>query len=221
MENETVGPEIMDELLDDFYENRDIPYGLTREELRENAKVKLEEFVEDINIFLEDTKGENPLQIILRGHLYIEHEIVSLLRLELKDPDFILKGLMFENKLKLAVALGIMPKESFSVYKRLNEIRNKYAHQLEYELTEQDFTNFTQLFRGGSLEISKESLLKKEEANIILKMRDAISLLWANTRILSAELKGKKRKEEIGLELFEEQRKKVQLKSQLKDLEDR
>ena len=87
--------------------------------------------------FSEDTEGEDELQVILRGHLYIEHELEKSLRLKLVEPDYILGSrFMFASKVNLAAALGLLPKDIKKIYEKLNSIRNNYAHRLDFKITD-------------------------------------------------------------------------------------
>ena len=147
----------------------------------------LKEFRESFRKFLDDTRGESQLQIILRGHLYIESEILSLLNLALKHPKYILgKNFSFENKLNLAVALGLIAEENIHAYKKLNKIRNNFAHELGYELTEKDFNDFISTF---SRELKDHYDYHTAfdylfETNLTSKFRSAIAVLWIHLRFL-------------------------------------
>ncbi|MEH7474541.1 hypothetical protein V7158_22740, partial [Priestia megaterium] len=96
------------------------------EELKDDVRIKTKELMEqllkDLENFTHDTRGENDLQVILRGHLYIEREIAKLLTTALEEPDVILDDnrFMFTNKLNLAVALGLIPKENKKAYEKIN-----------------------------------------------------------------------------------------------------
>ncbi|MDM5465464.1 hypothetical protein [Bacillus cereus] len=134
------------------------------------------EIVQAVNKFNEDTKGEDELQVILRGHLYIEHEIEKLLRLELAEPDYILKNnrLMFANKVNLAVALGLLPKNRKTMYEKLNSIRNNYAHQLDFELDEKHLNGIVSCM---DKEV-KDRYVGSSENTLLENMKCAISALW-------------------------------------------
>ncbi|PFS79597.1 hypothetical protein [Bacillus cereus] len=102
---------------------------------------------EQMKTFIDKTNAEDDLQIFLRGHLYIEHEIEKLLRNELVNPNFILTDrFMFANKVKLAVALGLIPKDMAKTYNKLNTIRNKYAHELKFQIKENHLSDIISTF---------------------------------------------------------------------------
>ncbi|PHA61734.1 hypothetical protein [Bacillus wiedmannii] len=148
------------------------------------AEMMLKEFKEVTSKFMEDTEGENELQVILRGHLYLENEIERLLRFVLVEPDFILtERFMFMNKVNLAFALGLIPKDRIAGYKKINKIRNEYAHKLDFEITEKDASDIL-------------SVLPKEvkalhpipdDLTVLESMRFLLRLLWADSLMRSYE----------------------------------
>jgi len=174
-------------------------------ELREKSIEKKKQLDEDLKRFNKDTEGENLLQIILRGHLYIEHEIGEIIKLGLKKPDAFLKSKpSFLTKLNLATASGIIPEENKDVYSRLNTLRNNYAHQLDYKLEKEVFDKFVDLFKVGKLEKFRTSVKVKDNYNLTQEMRNAVGVLWTYIKILneteqynSIEKKLKEIKEDI------------------------
>lgn len=93
----------------------------------------------DINEFVEVTNEEDELQIILRGHLYIEHELEKMLSIHMVEPQLVLNDrFLFMNKLNLAVALGLLPLSKKNPYKKLNDLRNKYVHKLKFKMDEKE-----------------------------------------------------------------------------------
>lgn len=133
------------------------------------------EIFQSAHKFNEDTKGEDELQVILRGHLYIEHEIEKLLRLELAEPDCILTPrFMFTSKVNLAVALGLLPKNRKKMYEKLNSIRNNYAHQLDFKIKEKHLNDIVSCMD----EEVKRRYSGSSEKTLLENMKCAISALW-------------------------------------------
>lgn len=78
----------------------------------------------------------NELSSILKGHLFIETILETLLKRNLKNPEELLKQqLSFSLKLNLVSSLGILPNNHIGAIKALNKIRNNYAHNLNYHIT--------------------------------------------------------------------------------------
>ncbi|PEY19945.1 hypothetical protein CN331_11380 [Bacillus cereus] len=92
----------------------------------------------DIDEFMDATKGEDELQIVLRAHLYIEYEIEKMLRNYFVEPKvFLGKNPSFISKLNLVVALGLLPKDKMNPYEKFNTLRNRYAHRLRFSITDE------------------------------------------------------------------------------------
>lgn len=97
--------------------------------------------------FVKDTTGENILQIVLRSHLYLENALEKIAREILVKPDLVLnERSMFKNKLLLVSALGVLPHEVHVLLTKFNGIRNKFAHNLKFELQEGDLKKLVDIF---------------------------------------------------------------------------
>ncbi|PFZ19541.1 hypothetical protein [Bacillus wiedmannii] len=145
---------------------------------------------EQMRRFLDDTDAEDDLQIFLRGHLYIEHEIEKLLRNELVDPDSILTDrFMFANKVKLAIALGLIPKDMLTTYNKLNSIRNKYAHELKFQIKDKHLSDLVSTFNE---EIKKDYTRwnNSYKDGTPLQLRLALIAVWgySSKRVYTREL---------------------------------
>lgn len=159
----------------------------------------------DVTEFMKDTNEEDELQIILRAHLYIEHEIEKMLRHHLFDPSVILDGrnkLNFNTKLKLLVALGLIPKNKKSSYDQLGALRNKYAHTLKYKMTEKDLNS---LVDSMDSEIKGEIFYREwnedkpmaDEKRHLLKVKRSMLTLWIYVAHLVYDMVGKRYVERI------------------------
>lgn len=122
---------------------------------------QIDEYIETIKDFIEYTKSEDFMGIILRGHLYIENELNTLIKNALINPDAIVLP-YFSTKLDAAFSMGIIEERWYGAFKKLNKIRNKYAHDLGYEFTEKDYEDLVST-------LSKED---KEEFMKDLKYKD-------------------------------------------------
>ncbi|MDQ0884839.1 hypothetical protein [Peribacillus sp. V2I11] len=157
-----------------------------------------EQFKKEVADFLADLEHENELQAILRGHLYIENELVKLLKGVLVEPTYVLSNNFgFMNKLSLAVGLGLITKDAFDVYRRFNTIRNNYAHKLSYKVTEADLNSIKQLIRGEierdfNLWIFEQSSIYANEKDVLIQLRIVIAFLWSYIGILVYEKEMKK-----------------------------
>jgi hypothetical protein len=92
--------------------------------------------------FLENIEKEDPLQIVVRGHLFLENELINLLEATFSQTDCLdPSDLRFPLKIKLVGALGLLPKESIPIYLKFNSLRNKFAHNLDMEITAKEVEN--------------------------------------------------------------------------------
>lgn len=158
----------------------------------------VEKINRDVDEFMKATNEEDELQIILRGHLYIEHEIEKLLRNHLVEPDVILGGrnkLMFNGKLNLVVALGLLPKDKRGPYDKLGGLRNKYAHRLNYKMTEKDLNGLVDSMdkeiKGGVFERewNEEKQMPEEKRNLLKLKRFMLSLwIYVSKRVYKLSL---------------------------------
>ena len=81
--------------------------------------------------------GTGELSPILKGHLFIERVLETLISNNISNPAVLFSKhrLSFELKTDLARTLGLLPEKYVSAFKTLNKIRNNYAHQASYKIT--------------------------------------------------------------------------------------
>ena len=125
---------------------------------RHGPKVSNPEFPEWIDQnavtkFLTDVQGEDPLAVIIRGHLYVESVLTQLIEEFLAEPSAIeVERLSFKTKVELALAVGAPIEELRTPLTELNRLRNKLAHDVGATITVQDedrlFKTFTRETRG-------------------------------------------------------------------------
>jgi hypothetical protein len=78
-------------------------------------------------------------QQLIQAHLYFDHAITLLLVEEFANPDAINTTRMsFIQKLQLVQALGLLPADLVSVIEFINNLRNKIAHDLNFEISDKD-----------------------------------------------------------------------------------
>lgn len=104
----------------------DVPYG-------ENAEAQ--ERTRKYGEQLQHLQWErDPMLLVLRGHLYVEQRLNYLLYHRVPSDAFNALKLSFWRKLKLARDLGIVSSETFAATAKLNEYRNRLAHNLDGEV---------------------------------------------------------------------------------------
>jgi len=81
--------------------------------------------------------GEDELAQILTGHLLIERVLETAISEKLEHPDrlFGQRNIGFGMKLRLANSLGLLDEQHYSAAKAFNRIRNRYAHDPDYQVS--------------------------------------------------------------------------------------
>ncbi|MEK7761245.1 MAG: hypothetical protein AAB433_06675 [Nitrospirota bacterium] len=87
--------------------------------------------------------GTGELSPILKGHLFIERVLETLISENISKPAALFgkRRLNFELKVDLALALGLLSEKHVSAFKALNKIRNSYTHQASYKVTFEELTS--------------------------------------------------------------------------------
>ncbi|MCD2500190.1 hypothetical protein LQE93_00190 [Clostridium sp. NSJ-145] len=116
---------------------------LRKLKLNEDSKIHIQKRKEFINA----TKRDDTLAIVLKAHLYIEAELEELLRLGTKNYKALdLK--YFKEKLNLCYGIGLIDRDLYTVLTKFNTIRNKYGHKVEFEITETEFKEMYDLMNS-------------------------------------------------------------------------
>lgn len=86
---------------------------------------------------------EEEISPILKGHIFIEKILETLISSNLVTPKALFKRTRsFELKVDLALAMGLIDEKYFSSFKAINNIRNNYAHKHDYKVTIQELSGF-------------------------------------------------------------------------------
>ena len=136
-------------------------------------KNKLERFHLDIN-------SENPMQIILKGNLYIEYALRERLKEHLENPEILEYDKFTFNQLaRLVFSLGLLPVDIFKTVMKVNNIRNLYSHDLTYNFNEEEYKKLEITF---STDFKKIYLLflstNKYPISTLIKLQTAIFTIW-------------------------------------------
>ena len=101
----------------------------------------------DIAEFLQRmTEGYDWIKLIVT-HIYLDHIVTETLKDQLPDPAAYLKGHKpFIDKLNICQALGYFEGEFGGLLKAVNTARNRFAHKLIFDVTEEEKKNLFRLF---------------------------------------------------------------------------
>lgn len=144
----------------------------------EYIQIQLNRFSDFRKEFMNDTKHDDILMVILKVHLYIEKEMMELTNIYFKHPKK-LNDYSFKKRLDLLYALGVIEKELFDPIKTINEIRNQLSHRLDFEYTED---SYKKIYNSLSNDILKEFKLDLEVNRMLTKNLDYVD----KTKILLA-----------------------------------
>ncbi|MEH7554310.1 hypothetical protein V7165_02850 [Priestia megaterium] len=171
--------------------------------IEKETEILLENLAQDIGQFLEDTKGDNILQVVLRGHLYIERELNYFLEVALENPEELIKGRTFYGqKLNIACAIGILSKDDKKSFEKIGELRNSYAHKWGFELEEENLDNLSSSFRGKLKEFY-DNFNELTMYDLISRLKTIMAVMFSYLKFLCMQYKTIKRTKEIQLESYE------------------
>lgn len=107
------------------------------------------------------------LTIVLKGQLLIENHVESLLNIVLVEPSvFDYSRMYLPQKLDILVAIGVFSKNDTTAYRKFNHIRSKFAHNIDYELTNEDIKSILDAFSPKHLVLFEKSGFEKETNTI-------------------------------------------------------
>ena len=89
------------------------------------------------NKFFEDIGDTEIFEAVLRGHLWVEHELLRSLEAALPVPALAdLERFRFGELVNMVAAHGLMQPDEVGGFRALNSLRNKMAHNVDSTLTE-------------------------------------------------------------------------------------
>jgi hypothetical protein len=84
-------------------------------------------------------RHRSAFESIVRGHLHVQAALIQYVEAGLEHPGALdLARMDFVYLVQLAVALGLIEKDDAAGYKRLNHLRNRFAHNIRAEISLQD-----------------------------------------------------------------------------------
>lgn len=103
------------------------------------------------------SKSRDVLAIVLKSHLFIEKTTEDILTYSLEYPNKSIDDRKsFSYKVNLLEALGYDRKNMISRLRAINDIRNEYAHNLEYKISKEDIKPLVK-----NLSINNKSLVSQ------------------------------------------------------------
>jgi hypothetical protein len=118
---------------------------------------------------------DDPLHLIIRSHLYTEVMLNTVIRNNFKNPEKII-DFSYSQKIKILFALGKLDNQLYADLNQLNQLRNKFAHNLKYDIAEFDFSKFSDL---NGIYVLKDYTRKsaKKSLNLLLFKYESLFIL--------------------------------------------
>jgi len=119
-------------------------WDLMRRKIPASPRLELAQFTtthsfDDIAArFGQHINSREPMEVLIRGHLWIEASVGALLDQKLMKPQALEERLSFYHRLSFANALGIISDDDLLLIRRINKLRNRMAHQLDTPLIKTD-----------------------------------------------------------------------------------
>lgn len=154
-------------------ENNEKDWKLEIEKHDENLILKQDE--ESIpcfskSIFIERMGQGEDWHKLVQANVYLEFIALKLLERELQRPAEIrLDRMSFSSRLDLISALGLVPKDIILAAKAISRKRNKVAHDLEFEVNDQDIQQIASSIPKDFKEIAREVNNFEEQEPLLLR----------------------------------------------------
>jgi hypothetical protein len=159
-----------------------------------HEKIKKPEVMEreEVKDFLGDVFRTDTVTFIIRSHLYAESKIIRLLSESLPNPRALdIERMSFAKKVDLAYALTLVDERTRRTLTLLNKLRNRFAHNLKSEISENDLSALVECLgsRTSEAELEREATkatetirkLKLKEIDIrSIKMRICLTIADAS-----------------------------------------
>lgn len=167
----------------------------------EDMRKQTEYFSFDEAAFCERMDRGEDWHRVVQAHLYLDHSITALLSDALARPDAIrLSRMGFAQKVELVDAMDLLPPDLIPPVGAVNKLRNRIAHQLNFEPSRSDVRNlknaipkrlhdapFESKAQGGDLSLS--DLLKVLVLMVdIMRQRKAFEALKTRQDELSLRM---------------------------------
>ena len=104
-----------------------------------NMPISTKDYCFDYDKFRSYLNNSDPMVLVLRCHIYIEYVIVRMIEAYIPFPQHLkIDRLNFINKVNLAKSFGLHEEMYFKSCLEINRVRNKFAHEIEYQVSKED-----------------------------------------------------------------------------------
>jgi hypothetical protein len=134
---------------------------VTEDELRQRAFV----FSYRLNVARKKLRVQPIWVRFITAHIYVDHILTTFIKDNTPNPAALVKSTgrrkYLVDKLEICEAMAWVPKDLATVIKRLNTLRNGFAHDLNFEVPRSEITNFQAVFPKPVKELVEETLALK------------------------------------------------------------
>ncbi len=118
---------------------------------------------------------KDPLSLTLKAHLYIENFLEEILKRKFKSSALLLKNRDFTFSLKLDTlrAKNYLDEKLYKDVRLLNKLRNKFAHDLFFDISTFDMSQFYYCE-----DLYRRVIVKSREAKRLVNVSIFRSILW-------------------------------------------
>lgn len=103
----------------------------------------------------------------IAAHIYVDHILTTLIKDNMPNPGALMKSSgrrkYLIDKLEICEAMYWIPKDLATVVKRLNSLRNGFAHELNFEVPKADIESFLSVFPKQVKELAEETLAQRRD----------------------------------------------------------
>jgi len=117
----------------------------------------------------------DPLNLTLKAHLYIENFLEEILKRKFKNSSLLLNNRDFTFALKLDIlrAKNYLDEKSYRDIRLLNRLRNKFAHDLSFDISTFDMSQFCYCE-----DLYRRVKVKSQEAKRLVNLTIFRNVLW-------------------------------------------
>jgi hypothetical protein len=153
--------------------------------------------------FLEVVNAADDLHVVIRGHQLVEEALNSAISEALPEPHALeVSKLSFALKIDLASALRVVRSDSRPSLRAINRIRNRFAHQPNASLSDQEALDLRNLLSPWQRYVLGNQVAERDSPRSMLRMVMAVAFIEA--RNSARRLEDQKVADEVMHDIVEE-----------------
>lgn len=114
--------------------------------------------------FFQSLTGEDVLGVVVRAAAQVDYQLVKLIEEASVNPAALgsQSDWTYEQRIKISIAMGLDPRLARPL-KAFGGIRNKFAHQVGYSLSEADINNLYKSFHEHEKQVINEVYIRARD----------------------------------------------------------